>query len=356
VHKPERTTVTIDTTETIGCDLGDKETTTCTVDANGKVTQRSEVRTDRESITRWFQSRRKAHVVMEVGTHSAWISGAAKAAGHRVTVINPHAFKLISDSRRKSDQEDAELLARAARADLQLIRPVAHRSEKTRIDLTLLRTRDLLVRERTKLVSHVRGTLKSFGVKPGTCSPEAFHERVAPFVPEPLKLALEPVLNHLAQLGQTLKTLDEAVEKTAKKHEKVVELLKSVPRVGSLTALTFCLVVEDPHRFKKSRDIGAYVGLAPGRRQSGDSDVQLGISKEGDALLRRLLVQCAHQVMFKNAPDSALKRWGIAKAKSGGKNGKKKMAVALARKLAVVLHRLWVTGEPYKAFPEGPMN
>jgi transposase len=345
-----------DTTETIGCDLGDRETTICTLSAEGKVTQRAQVKTDRDSLMRWFRSRPKAHVVMEVGTHSPWISGLAQASGHRVTVINPHEFKLISDSRRKCDQEDAELLARAVRADLGLVRPVAHRSEKTRADLTLLRTRDLLVRERTKLVSHVRGTLKSFGVKPGTSSPETFHERVAPFVPEPLKLALEPVLNHLAQLGQTLKRLDEGVEQTAKKHEKVVELLSSVPRVGTLTALTFCLVVEDPRRFKKSRDLGAYVGLAPARRQSGDSEAQLGISKAGDSLLRRMLVQCAHQMMFKNAPDSALKRWGVAKAKSGGKNGKKRMAVALARKVAVVLHRIWVTGESFKAFPEGAMN
>jgi transposase len=356
VHKPERTTVTTDTTETIGCDLGDRETVTCAVSAKGKVTHRGEVRTDRESITRWFQSRPKAHVVMEVGTHSAWISGVAKAAGHRVTVINPHQFKLISDSRKKSDMQDAELLARAARADLELLRPVSHRREDTRVDLTLLRTRDLLVRERTKLVNHVRGTLKSFGVKPGKCTPEAFHKRVAPFVPEPLKLALEPVLNHLARLDETLKQLDESIEKTAKKHTKAMALLMSVPRVGTLTALAFCLVVENPRRFKKSRDLGAYVGLAPGRRQSGDSDVQLGISKAGDGLLRRLLVQCAHQLMFKNAPDSALKRWGTSKAKSGGKNGTKKTAVALARKLAVLLHRLWVTGKAYEPFPEGTMH
>jgi transposase len=356
VHKPERTTVNTDTTETIGCDLGDRETTICTLSAEGKVTHRTEVKTDRDSLTRWFRNRPKAHVVMEVGTHSPWISGLARASGHRVTVINPHEFKLLSESRRKCDQGDAELLARAARADLGLVRPVTHRNEKTRADLTLLRTRDLLVRERSKLVSHVRGTLKSFGVKPGTCAPETFHQRVAPFVPELLKLALEPLLDQLGQLGQTLKKLDESIETTAKKHEKAVELLSSVPRVGTLTALAFCLVVEDPRRFKTSRDIGAYLGLTPRTRQSGDSDPQLGISKAGDALVRRLLVQCAHQMMFKNAPDSALKRWGVAKARSGGKNGKKRMAVALARKVAVVMHRLWVTGEPFKAFPDGAMN
>lgn len=356
MQKPERTTVTIDTTETMGCDLGDKETTTCAVSAEGKVTHRGEVKTDRESMTRWFRNRPKAHVVMEVGTHSAWISGVARAAGHRVTVINPHEFKMISDSRRKSDKDDAELLARAARADLGLLRPVEHRKEQTRIDLTLLRTRDLMVRERTKLISHIRGTLKSFGVKPGKCTAEVFHERVAPLLPPALKKALEPVINHLAQLGQTLKALDESVEETATKHAKAVELLKSVPRVGTLTALAFCLVVENPKRFKKSRDVGAYLGLAPGRRQSGDSDVQLGITKAGDSLMRRLLVQCAHQLMFKNAPDSSLKQWGVAKAKNGGKNGKKKMAVALARKLSVVLHRVWVTGKPFVAFPEGQMN
>ena len=170
VQQPERTTMTSDTTETIGCDLGDKVTTLCTLNAEGTVTRRSEVKTDRQAMDRLFRGTARAHLVMEVGTHSPWVSGLARAAGHRVTVVNPHAFKLITQSRRKSDKEDAEMLARAARADLELVRPVQHRQESTRVELAVLRSRDLLVRERTRLVGHVRGTLKSFGVKLATCA------------------------------------------------------------------------------------------------------------------------------------------------------------------------------------------
>lgn len=353
MQRLERTTMAMNITGTIGCDLGDRETAVCTLSPEGKITSRSEVKTERQSVDRFFRQTAPAHVVMEVGTHSAWISGVATACGHTVTVVNPHVFKLISESKRKSDKSDAELLARAARADLELIRPVKHRSEGTRVDLTLMRTRDLLVRQRTTLVNHVRGTLKSFGVMPGKCGAEVFHERVKTFVPAMLESAVIPVLTQLKSLGEQLTALDASIELVAKKYEKEMSVLQSVPRVGLLTALAFRLVVENPKRFRTSRDVGAYLGLTPGRRQSGDRDVALGITKQGDAMLRRLLVQCAHQLTFKNAPDSALKRWAVAKG-SGGKTAKKKVAIALARKLAVLLHRLWVTGETYKHFPTQP--
>jgi transposase len=341
--------MTSDMTETIGCDLGDKVSTLCTLSAEGTVTSRSEVKTERPSVERWLRGTPRAHLVMEVGTHSPWISGLAMNAGHRVTVVNPHAFKLITQSRRKSDKDDAEMLARAARADLELVRPVTHRQEATRVEMAVLRTRDLLVRERTRLVGHVRGTLKGFGVRAGTCAAERFHVRVKDFIPAELKEVLGVVLDQLEHLHTAIGKADASIEKLSKAHPEA-KVLTSVPRVGPLTAILFTLAMEDPKRFKRSRDVGAYFGLTPGRRQSGDSDVALGITKEGDALVRRMLVQCAHQVMLKRAPDSALKRWAVAKVQT---IGKKKTAIALARKLAVVLHRLLVTGKPYQPFPEG---
>lgn len=343
--------MTRNTTMTIGCDLGDKLTTLCVLSSDGTVTQRTDVKTERSSIERWLRTTPRAHLVMEVGTHSPWVAGLARAAGHRVTVVNPHAFKLITHSRRKSDKDDAEMLARAARADLQLVSPVEHRQDSTRVELATLRTRDLLVRERTRLVVHVRGTLKSFGVRLGSCSADRFHLRVKDSIPSELKPALELVLAQLAHLHETLQRVDAHIEQLARGHARDMKVLTSIPRVGTLTALLFLLVVEDAKRFKRSRDVGAYLGLTPGRRQSGDSDTPLGITRAGDGLLRRYLVQCAHQVMLDRAPDSALKRWALAKVAT---HGKKKTAVALARKLAVVMHRLLLTNASYRSFPAQP--
>jgi transposase len=292
---------------------------------------------------------------MEVGTHSPWVSALADALGHKVTVVNPHAFKLITGSRKKSDKDDAEMLARAARADLELVQPIAHRKEATRIELSLLRTRDHLVRSRTGMVNTVRGMLKSFGLRVPACTTEVFHVRAREIVPDELKPAVDPLLAVLEQLSINLRALETRITKKADEHPEIA-MLTSIPRVGKLTALAFVLVVEDAKRFKDSRAVGAYLGLTPGRRQSGDRDAPMGITKQGDALLRKLLVQCAHQLMFKSAPDSALKRWGLAKSQTSGKHGKKKVAVALARKLAVVMHRLMLTGELYDPFPNAQAN
>jgi transposase len=127
-----------------------------------------------------------------------------------------------------------------------------------------------------------------------------------------------------------------------------VALLKQVQGVGTLIALTFVLTVEDPHRFRKSRDVGSYVGLRPKRRESGQSRPQFGISKEGDSYLRKLLVQGAHYVLGRHGQDSDLRRWGLNLAGHGGKNAKKRAVVAVARKLAVLLHKLWISGERYE--------
>jgi len=125
-------------------------------------------------------------------------------------------------------------------------------------------------------------------------------------------------------------------------------LLKQVKGVGTQIALTYLLTIEDPHRFAKSRDVGCFLGLRPGRRDSGESQPQMHISKEGDPYLRTMLVQGAHYILGPFGADSDLRRWGLKLAARGGKNAKKRAVVAVARKLAVLLHRLWVTGEVYE--------
>jgi transposase len=336
------------TTGFIGCDLGEKSTTVCHLNGAGRVVRRSEVETARAPFESYFRSLPPSEVVMEVGTHSPWAAAAVEAAGHHSIVVNPHQFKLLTQSRRKSDVNDAELLARAARADLQLLRPVQHRTEKTRSRLAIIRSRDLLVRTRTSLVTFVRGTLNSFGFKSAKSDTPAFAKRVHDVVPDELKPALEPVLEQLEVLTAQVKKFDHQLEELAAS-DQAVQRLRTIPRVGLLTALTFVLVIENPGRFKKSRDVGPYLGLTPARHQSGEKDPRLGITKAGDATLRRLLVQCAQQLLFKNAPDCALSRAGKLLMKQG--KPRNVAAIAIARKLATLMHSLWVSKQAFQPFP-----
>jgi len=153
--------------------------------------------------------------------------------------------------------------------------------------------------------------------------------------------AVESVSEHIREY-------DEQIESTAKNRYPETALLQQVHGVGTLTALTYVLTVDDPHRFRRSRDAGAYFGLRPRRRESGDSRPQLRITKEGDAYMRKLLVQCAHHILGPFGADSDLRSWGLELAARGGKNAKKRALVAVARKLAVLLHKLWLTGEVYE--------
>lgn len=170
--------------KTLGCDLGDKKSALCALDPSGRVLFQTEVKTTREEVRRYFSGIEKTEVVMEVGTHSAWVSALVKSLGHKVTVINPHEFKLLTESRRKSDEADAQLLAKVHQADLKLVKSVRHREEATRLQLASLRTRDSLVKTRTQLISTVRGMLKTFGARAGACDAKVFHKRVPAFIPD----------------------------------------------------------------------------------------------------------------------------------------------------------------------------
>jgi transposase len=163
-----------------------------------------------------------------------------------------------------------------------------------------------------------------------------------------LKMALEPLLAEVESLNQRIAEYDRRIEQIAKEVHPEVALLKQVKGVGTLIALTYVLTVADPHRFRRSRDVGCYLGLRPGRRNSGKSEPQLHISKEGDRYLRTLLVQGAQYILGPFGQDSDLRRWGRKLAERGGKNAKKRAVVAVARKLAVLLHKLWVSGEVYE--------
>jgi transposase len=337
--------MTDSTIETIGCDLGDKTSAVFVITADGG-TERHNVKTTPAGVRAFF-TRRPAHVVIEVGAHSRWVSELLEELGHRVTVANPRRVKAISAGDTKTDRADAELLARLGRADVQLLAPVQHRERKAQADLAIIRARDALVRARTKLVNHARGVVKSFGERLPKCTAESFHRRTRDQVPIDLRAALEPLYEALASIDEQIRCQERLIERRAKAYPDV-EVLSQPHGVGVLTALAYVLTVEDKERFKKSRMAGAFLGLRPRKDQSGDGDPQLGITKSGDPFLRRLLVGSANHILGPFGKDSDLRRWGLELAKRGGKNAKKRAKVAVARKLAVLLHRLWVTGEEYK--------
>lgn len=331
---------------TIGLDVGDTYSQVCMLDpVTGEVVEEARVRTTPAGIKGYFSGRQPALVALEVGTHSPWISRLVQEAGHDALVANARQVSLIHSSSRKNDQLDAEKLARLARLDAKLLSPIQHRSAKAQADLARIRSRDALVQVRTSLVVHVRGSVKAFGARLPGGSPEAFPGKARELLPAELRPALEPVIATIAQLNQTIKQFEKDIEALAKDAYPETALLQQVPGVGLLTSLAFMLTLEDPKRFSKSREVGAYLGLTPGQHQSGASNPKQRITKHGDQLLRRLLVQCAHHTI-RSRTDSDLQRAGL-RIMAGGAH-RAKAVTAIARKLAVLLHHLWSTAEVYE--------
>jgi transposase len=333
---------------TIGLDLGDRYSRVCVLDGGGVVIEEGRVATTEVALRQRFAGMGRARVVLEVGTHSPWVSRLLEGLGHEVISANPRRLRLIYDNDRKSDRVDAEYLARVGRLDPELLAPIRHRAAETQADLMLLRSRDIAVRARAKLVNHVRGSVKSVGGRLPKCSTGAFARKAAEAIPEEMRSALAPVLEVIGQLSREIRRYDRKIERLARDKYPEVQVLAQPAGVGPVTSLCYVLTLENPDRFRKSRDVGPYVGLVPRQRDTGASEPQLRITKAGDEMLRRLLVQAAQYTLGPFGPDSDLRRWGLRIAERGGKNAKKRAVVAVARKLAILLHRLWVTGEVYE--------
>jgi transposase len=333
---------------TIGMDMGDKTSRYCVLGANGELLSEGSVATSRKAMGQKFAGMRRCRVAMEVGTHSPWLSRWLSSMGFEVIVANARQVQLISASSRKNDRMDAQMLARLARVDPQLLRPIRHRSEQAQADLMTIRIRAALVEARTSLVNAARGFAKAQGDRLPVCDADAMGVEKMEALPAGTQERLRPLLEQVESLTEQIKKLETKIEQIARTEYPETELLRQVSGVGTLIALTFVLTVEDRERFQKSRDVGCYVGLRPKQSESGQSQPQLRISKEGDRYLRQLLVQGAHCILSRRGPDTDLKRWGLKLAERGGKNAKKRAVVAVARKLAVLLHRLWVTAEVYE--------
>jgi transposase len=333
-----------------GLDLGDRYSYLCLLDTlSGEVVEEGRLRTTPEDFRRRFASERPPmRIAIEAGTHSPWVSRVLEECGHEVLVANARKLRLIYANKRKTDEVDAENLARLARVDPKLLYPLKHRGEGSQAHLAIIRSREALVGSRTQLVNHVRGTVKSFGARLPKCPARSFHKKAAAHIPEELLPALGPVLEQIGSLTERIRDYERQLETISKENYPEAELLRQVEGVGALTALCFVLTLEDPYRFERSRSVGAYLGLVPARDRSGESDPQRRISKEGDEMLRKLLVGSAHYILGPFGKDSDLRRHGEKIASRGAKNAKKRAVVAVARKLSVLLHRLWITAEVYE--------
>jgi transposase len=332
---------------TVGLDLGDRTSHTYEVDASGSCLAQGTLATTRHGLRRYFAERHPCRVILEASTHSAWVARELRALGHEPVVANPAKMFGGPRRRRRNDALDAEFLARQGRADVRLLYPVAHRSALAQQHLTVLRSRDQLVRTRSQLITHVRGAVKTTGVRLRACSAEAFVHKTAADLPSDLAPALQPVLHIITELTEQIRAADRQIAKLIHDQYPVANQLQQPKGVGPLTALAFVLLIEDAARFPHSRSVGAYFGLVPKLDDSSTSRPQLRITKSGDELGRRLLVSAGHYILGPFGPDCDLRRHGEAIAHRGGKNARKRAVVAVARKLAVLLHRLWITGQPY---------
>jgi transposase len=333
---------------TIGLDLGDRSSWYCVLDETGSVILEQRLSTSLKALREVFGAMPRSRIALETGMHSPWVSRLLTEFGHEVIVAHARKVRLIGESRKKDDRLDAQTLARLARIDPQLLCPVKHRSAQAQADLTVIRARASLVRARTALVNSARGLAKSYGERLRGCNVRNMNPEKAELLSPALRTALQPLLSALETLSARIREYNQQIEYLARQSYPQVEQLKQVQGVGTLIALTFVLTLEDAHRFHKSRDVGCYLGLQPGRRNSGQSEPQMHISKEGDPYLRTLLVQGAQHILGPFGPDCNLRRWGLKLAARGGRNGKKRAIIATARKLAVLLHRLWVSGEVYE--------
>jgi transposase len=334
---------------TAGLDLGDKYSHLCLIDTvSGEIMEEGRLRTSPEAFRRRFSSEQPLRIAIEAGTHSPWVSRVLEECGHEVLVANARKLRLIYANKRKTDEIDAENLARLARLDPKLLYPLKHRGEDAQAHMALIRSREALVGCRTQLVNHVRGAVKSFGGRLPKWPARSFHKKAAEHIPEALWPALGPILETIGSLTERIRDYDRKLEEISEEHYPETDLLRQVEGVGPLTALTFVLTLEDPYRFERSRSVGAYLGLVPSTDQSGDRDPQKRISKEGDEMLRKLLVGSAHYILGPFGKDSDLRRHGEKIASRGGKNAKKRAAVAVARKLSVLLHSLWINAEVYE--------
>ena len=329
-------------------DLHERTCTVVVIDDHGEVFEETTIASTIPAVRKWFSRREPMKVCMEASGLSPWVSRLVSECGHEVVVANPRRVRLIAESTLKNDHVDAATLARLVQASPALVSPVTHRSEATQVTRAHMRVRSALVEARAGFIHTVRGVVRSFGLRLPRTNAECFARRcAAAALPDELRNLVSPLLGAIGELDLHIAAMDALVETLGESHP-VVEVFREIPGVGPVVALAYVTTIENPQRFRCSRDVGPYLGLRPRLRASGGTEYRGRITKEGDHDLRRLLVQAAH-ALLRSRTDCALRQWA---ERLIPRVGKRKAIVALARKLAIVMHHLWVTGQPFEPFPE----
>ena len=334
----------------IGIDLGDIQHAVCVTDKHGKILKEFDLPNRRDSLMELAAEYPSALIALEVGTHSPWISRLLDDCGSEVLVGNARKLRAIYTNDRKCDRFDAQMLAKLARLDPELMHPIRHNSEEAQRDQLAIKLRDTLVRQRVNIMASVRCTLKSLGIRFRSSSSPCFpqYAREALKQQSELLVTIKPSLEVIDLLTKQIRHYDKAIARRAREHYPPTQILQQIGGVGPITSLSFVLHIEDPDRFPDPREVGAYLGMVPRRDQSGKSDKQLGISKTGNRYLRTLLVQSAQYILGHFGPDCDLRRHGLKLAARGGKAAKKRAVIAVARKLAVLMLTLWQRQSDYE--------
>ena len=301
-----------------------------------------------EDVRAYLKRHPGALLAIETGTHCRWVCRIGLELGHEVLVGNARKLRVIWDSSRKNDWNDAEMLAKVARMDRTRFAPVRLRGDGDQGLMRLVKSRDLLVKSRTGIVNQIRGFCKSEGFRPPKCSAESF-TRQEHEMPPAVRAVVKPLFAVLKELGKKIALYDKMLADTVKKlHKQDAALLEPIAGVGPVTAAAFLAAVGDVATFGSARDAGPYFGLIPRQDQSGKTDKQLRISKEGNEVVRRLLVTAANYIMGPFGKDCDLRRHGMRIAERGGKNARKRAKVAVARKLAVLMLAILRTRSEYR--------
>lgn len=335
----------------VGIDLGADASVACLLDRAGKVVKTEAFSMSPDVVREMFGRDEPVTIVLEACNQAAWVSRLLEELGHVVLVCNPRRLKLIACSTLKTDKLDAEILARLARLsqmDPALVQGTTVRSRSTQLVRSQLRGREQLVKARTALISFVRSTLRADALPLHSCESKRFASKIDPStLPADTWSVIEHPVAMIQELTMRIEAIEMSLQQAAKERPEV-QHLQEIDGIGLLTSLSFVLCIEDPTRFARSRDVGPYLGLVPVVRSSSTEERRGRITKAGDGGVRRLLVQAA-QSMLRSKRESALKRFAL---RIEERRGRKKAVVALARKLAVVMHRVWVSGEDYVRFPD----
>jgi transposase len=344
--RPNRNKRRVTVGEYVGFDVSKEATSYCVKDVGGKVLAFGKTASDPKALFTAIQEHCKSvqRVVMETGTLCHWLARALRALGLPVDLIDARqAHAVMKLQHNKTDANDADLLADIARTGFY--RSVAVKSEEAQVKSLLLKARARLVSLRCELDNTIRGLLASLGHRFAKgVSKFTLHVRATLAQHSELRAVIEPLLSARAGLVAELAHLDKQVTVHAKA-DPTCQLLMSVPGVGMITALAYRSVIDDPGRFSGSRAVGAYIGLTARRNQSGEMDYSGHISKHGDGMLRSLLYEAASNMLTVTRRAHPLKDWARRLKR---RSSHKKACVALARKLAVIMHRMLVTGEMFR--------